>query len=361
MHKKIIISVISLLCACLMMLSSCSSSMGETLMSLGNEKISVNMYRLWLSRIKGAYGGADDSIWQQTNDDGKTYDEIFTGYVTENAKTFLSALYEFDKLGLKLPEDKIKEIDSSMQKMLTERAGGSKTELNTLLSQYGVNYDILKEIYTIEAKSAYLQEYLYGEGGKEEITDDLRDTYYKNEYVRIKQIFFYTANKPVTDEDGKYTYDEDGHVITRDYTEDEIAAQKEKASLVRASLTSGQDFELLMASQNEDPAAAEYPNGYYFTKSSQYASGVVEAAFNLAEGEFTTVESEYGIHIIKRFPLEEKGYASKANSDFFSDFEDNLRTGLFTARLVGYNEKIKIDEELLEKYTVGNSSANSYY
>lgn len=360
MNKKIILSVVSLICVLTLALSSCGASMGETLMSLGDEKISVNMYRLWLSRIKGAYGGADEAIWQQT-EDGKTYDEIFTGYVTENAKTFLSALYEFKKLGLKLPDEKVKEIDDSMAKMLDERAGGSKTELNSVLSQYGVNYDILKEIYTIEAKSAYLEEYLYGEGGVEEITDEERNACYQSEYVRIKQIFFYTANMPVTDEDGNYTYDDDGHVITRDYTDEEIIAQKEKASLVTASLTSGQDFELLMASQNEDKAASEYPNGYYFTKTSQYASGVVEAAFALAEGEFTSVESEYGIHIIKRLPLEEKGYASSANADFFSDFEDNLRTGLFTARLLAYADKIKVNEDLLAKYTVGNSPANLYY
>ena len=358
--KNRIARIFALLLSCILLFSACASSKGETLMSLGNAKISVNMYRLWLSRVKGAYGGADDSVWQETNDDGRTYDEIFTEYVTQNAKTFLCALYEFDKLGLKLPDAEKEKIENTMNEILTERAGGSKSELNSMLANYGVNYNILKEIYTIEAKTAYLEEYLFGEGGTEKITDEQRDEYYKSEYVRIKQIFFYTANKPVTDSEGNYTYDDEGCVVTRDYTEEEIAEQKEKAALITASLTSGQDFDLLMA-QSEDAASQSYPNGYYFTRSSQYVAEVVGAAFSLSEGEFTTVESEYGIHIIKRLPLDEKGYAAKTNADFFTDFEDNLRTGLFTARLVAYEDDIKINESLLRKYSVASSASNSYY
>ena len=73
------------------------------------------------------------------------------------------------------------------------------------------------------------------------------------------------------------------------------------------------------------------------------------------------VESEYGIHIVKRFPLEEKGYASVTNEDFFSDFEDNLTTEVFTARLSKYESEIKFNEELISKYDVKSSVANTVY
>ncbi len=319
------------------------------------------MYRLWLSRIKGNYGGSDSTVWDQISDDGRSYNEIFTGFVKQNAMTLLCVLREFDALKLKLPQSEIDSIDSTMKTILRERADGDKAALNSELAQYGVNYDILREVYIIEAKMSYLRDYLYGAGGTEPISDNVKNEYYNNNYARIKQIFFYTANKPVTDDEGNYVYNESGYVETRDYTEQELTEQKKKASSVMTSLTAGQDFDLLMASQNEDDAAKTYPNGYYITKASQYVKEVVDAAFSLDEGEFIMVESEYGIHIVKRLPLEENGYNLVSNEDFFSDFDENLTTEAFTARLSKYESDIKFNEELISKYDVKSSVANTTY
>lgn len=360
-NLKQIISLLLCLVLTVCFFASCSSSMGETLMSLDGERITVNMYRLWLSRVKGSYGGSDDSVWDQRSEDGRTYNEVFTGFVKQNAMTFLCALHEFDELSLKLPQKELDAIDETMNTILKERGEGDKDLLNSQLSQFGVNYDILREIYVIEAKMNHLKDYLYGENGAEPISDNVRNEYYRDNYIRIKQIFFYTANKPVTDSEGNYVYGDDGYVQTRDYTEEELAEQKKKASQVMTSLTAGQDFDLMMASQNEDTAAQTYPGGYYLTKSSTYVDEVIEKAFELAENEFAMVESEYGIHIVKRLPLEEKGYSIKANEDFFSDFEETLRTEVFTARLSKHEGKIKIDEELLSQYDVRSSVANTAY
>ncbi|MEE0969172.1 MAG: peptidylprolyl isomerase [Clostridia bacterium] len=360
MFKRTIALMLSLLLSALLLVS-CSPSMGETLMSLNGHEISVNMYRLWLSRVKGNYGGSDDGIWDEVDENGDTYNEIFTGFVRQNAMTFLCAMYEFDKLGLKLPSSEIKEIDKTMKTILSERADGNKSTLNSELSLYGINYNILREIYVIEAKLNYLEEYLYGENGTETISENIKNEYYQKNYVRIKQIFLYTSNKPVTDETGNYVYGDDGYVKTRDFTEEELAAQKEKASQIMTSLTAGQDFDLLMTSQNEDRAAEQYPGGYYLTKASGYVEEVITAAFELEENEFKMVTSDYGIHIIKKLPLEESGYSSSKNKDFFSDFEETLKTEVFTARLSQYESKIKIDEELISKYDVKSSNANTAY
>lgn len=364
MKKTSLRKILSLALACLFLaasLCSCTNKLGEPLMTLEDSYISTNMYRLWLSRVKGAYSGNNNAVWDTVDEDGRTYNEIFTGFVKQNAMKYLSAMHEFDELGLKLPEDEIKEIDTAMADMLAERADGDKDALNAILSQFGVNYDILREIYVIEAKLSYLEEHLYGENGTESVTDEMRESFYTGNYSRIKQIFFYTANKPVLDDEGKYTYDEKGNIKTRDYTEAEIAEQKKKASNVMTALTAGQDFDLIMASQNEDTAAASYPNGYYLTLSSQYMPEVIGAAFELGENEFKMVESEYGIHIVLRLPLDEKGYASEKNADFFSDFEDALRADLFTKRLAAHEDKIKIDEDLLAKYDIKNAVANTVY
>ncbi len=364
MRKSKILKRITAAFLMLLMLFSavgCGKQKAEIVMELGDQRITANMYRLWLSRVKGAYGTSDNSIWDQKNDDGRTYNEVFTSFVTDNAKTFVSAMHLFDQLGLKLPEEKQDEIDKTMKTILDERGGGSKSKLNSLLLPYGVNYDILREIYVIEEKLDHLEDYLYGENGVERISTEEKNKYYEENYVRIKQIFLYTSNKPITDDEGNYTYDESGNVATRDFTDAEIEAQEKEADEIMASLEAGGDFAALMTKHSEDKANAEYPNGYYFTKTSQYVEQVVEAAFDLEVGGTVKVKSDYGIHIILREELDEGGYADSKNSDFFTDFETTLVNLRLSERLAEFNDSIVVHQEAISKYNIKNSSINTTY
>ncbi len=342
-------------------LVSCGKKAQEVAFELGDQKITVNMYRLWLSRVKGVYSSAGDDVWDEVNEEGKTYNEVFTGFVCDNAKTFVSAMYLFDELGLELPKSEIKEIDETMEKILKERGDGSKSTLNSYLSAYGVNYDILREVYIIEAKLDYLEEYLYGANGQEKITDEEKDVYYKENYVRVKQIFLYTSNKPITDDEGNFTYDEQGNVATRDFTDAEIAAQEKKAQGILDMLSKGESFAALMDKYSEDKANEQYPGGYYFTKTSQYVTEVVDLAFQLEVGGFAMVRSEYGIHIILREELDEGGYQASSNADFFTDFEPNLITIKLSQRLAEFKDDIVVHEDVISKYNIKNAVVNTSY
>ena len=178
MKNKIFHRLLALLMALSMLAApvGCGKRAQEVVMELGDQKITSNMYRLWLSRVKGVYSSAGDDVWDQVNDDGKTYGEVFTGFVTDNAKTFVSAMYLFNELGLELPKSEIKEIDETMASILRERGDGSKSTLNSYLAAYGVNYDILREVYIIEAKLDYLEDYLYGTNGIEKITSEEKNS-----------------------------------------------------------------------------------------------------------------------------------------------------------------------------------------
>ncbi len=341
-------------------LISCSGK-GNAVMSLGRHEISENLYQLYLSRVKGIYDVGDSALWREEDSLGRTYNEIFTEFVWDNMKTMLCAMKLFDDYNLTLPEDTVADIDATMKEMLRDHADGSKSELNAILANYGVNYDILRDSYIMKAKIDCLEEYLYGDGGIERITVTERNRYYSKNYVHIKQIFLYTANKPQTDSEGNYKYDDEGKVLTRDFTDAEIAEQERRALEVMANLDAGASFDSLIYAYSEDDANTAYPEGYYFTRASQYVDEVVEAAFELSENEYTMLDSEYGIHIIKRLPLEEKGYASEQNSDFFSDFEKNLKTELFTKKLKQLEGDIVIDEELLGKYDIIGSKVNLSY
>ena len=362
-NNKILVRLLALALAlaALLALASCGKAKQEVAFELGDQKITVNMYRLWLSRVKGVYSNAGDDIWDEVNEDGRTYNEVFTGFVTDNAKTFVSAMHLFSELGLELPKSEINEIDKTMKTLLEERGDGSKSTLNSYLSAYGVNYDILREVYIIEAKLDYLEEYLYGANGQEKISDEEKDAYYKENYARVKQIFLYTSNKPITDDEGNFTYDEQGNVATRDFTDAEIAAQEKKAQEVMNKVSAGENFDTLMTKYSEDKANEQYPGGYYFTKASQYVTEVVDLAFQLEVGGYSMVSSQYGIHIILREELDEGGYAASANSDFFTDFESTLVTQKLSERLAEFADDIGVYEDVIAKYNIKNSVVNTSY
>jgi hypothetical protein len=212
------LSVIMLL-ACLV---SCASS-GKALMTLEDQSISLNIFKLYLSRMKGnlassySFGTSAltsdfwDTVMNVSN--GQTYNDYYTSKVLEDTKTYLAALYLFEQRGLKLPKEYEDEIDEEMKRLVKEEADGSKSEFNAMLAAYGVNYKMLREAYIIEAKIAYLRDDLFGSDGSK-IASNLVEDYYNNNYRRFKQIFYATydyAYKTDSNGDDIY-YDSNGKV-----------------------------------------------------------------------------------------------------------------------------------------------------
>ena len=229
-NKRITVKLLCLIlavCMAVPLLAACSDN---TIMELGDKKISTNIYEFLLSRMKGSfysmgYDVTSESFWNMVfSINGMTYGEYFKAQVLEQTYTYLVTEFLFDKEGLTLPDETLKTIDTLMDK-LVERAG-SKNKLNSDLASYGVNYNMLKEIYTIEAKMLYLKEYYYGENA-EKISREDKDAYYNENYVCFKQVllagYFYACDTEDGNLDGTPVY----------YTSskaDEIAYDKEKGT-----------------------------------------------------------------------------------------------------------------------------------
>ena len=229
--KAIIKKIFILTLACVMILTSVvgCSSRGKTMIELGDSEISVNLFMLLLSRMKGklasAYSFGEkalyDSFWDTVMDasTGQTYNDYYTDMVLNNAKTYIAALHLFDDLGLKLPDSYMDTIDKEMDDLLENDGDGSKSALNSLLAPYGANYTVLRDAFIMEAKISYLKDHLFGANGSL-IADSLIEEYYQETYVKFRHIFFFTT-KPV--------YDEDANGDTIYFTEDgKIAYDKEK-------------------------------------------------------------------------------------------------------------------------------------
>ena len=207
--KKRLLRLTALILVCLLSLLgtvSCSNKTGKPMMTLEKDgikvSISVNVYELLLTRMKGTlafYGytangvnATNSAFWDYSDKfngtDLQTIDEYYCGQIYNNCRTFLVALYLFEKEGLSLSAAERAKIDDRLQELVLSDGGGSKTKLNAVLASYGVNYDILREVYTIEAKITALQNHLYGEKASK-LGPEIKNEYLEENYVHFRQVF----------------------------------------------------------------------------------------------------------------------------------------------------------------------------
>lgn len=209
-------TAVKLLCVTLAAIFLCFSfvACAETkIMELGEVEIDSYLYEFLLSRMKGTlasigYNVNSADFWNTVfSINGMTYEEYFKAQVLKQAYSYAVSEFLFEKEGLTLPAESVELIDTLMDK-LTEKAG-SKNKLNAELADYGVNYNMLKEIYTMEAKMEYLKEYYYGKDA-EKIEKKDKDAYYNENYVSFKQIllagYYYACETEDGNLDGNPVY-----------------------------------------------------------------------------------------------------------------------------------------------------------
>ena len=212
-NKNMLLKVLCAVLAAVLLSCSLVGCADSEMMELGEVEIDSYLYEFLLSRMKGTLSGIGYNVdsadfWSTVfSINGMTYEEYFKAQVLKQAYSYAVSEFLFEKEGLILPDESVELIDTLMDK-LTERAG-SKNKLNAELANYGVNYNMLKEIYTMEARMEYLKEYYYGKDA-EKIDKKDKDAYYNENYVSFKQIFlagyFYACETEDGNLDGTPVY-----------------------------------------------------------------------------------------------------------------------------------------------------------
>lgn len=414
---------------------------GKPLLKLDKNELSVNLFELYLSRMKGTlcttnYFGEtakNDDFWETWIDiyEKKTYNTHYTELVLENAKSYLAAVAAYEELGLKLPKSYIEEIDAELSELVENEANGSKAAFNAILSDYGANYDILREAYIIEAKIAHLREELFGKNGSK-IGANIIDEFYQNNYARFKQVFLYgyeflyeedengdviyyrndnskisydTTQSAKLNADGSYALDKNGdriYVYTDANGNERIAYKKTDAKsqqifdkegnpAIRYFEDGGKEmqmlnsdanfilgeaktgdfigFDALVKEYNQEDGSKDYPNGYYVSKNTSYeAIEVIEQVLEMEVGEVRKIHTDYGIHIVMRYELEDGAYTFEENEDLF--ISTKTGTYIFIPELIDellyeyvkeYRERITVDENLLDSVDIKRAGINFYY
>ncbi len=359
MKRRILPALLAL--ALLLPLAACGGT--KAAMSYGKSSISIYMYRYWLSTYKGVFLRTysdmrdTDAFWDSVLDGGETAEEYLNGLVAENVKRTLVCAELFDRYDLTLPSSSVKQTDDYIEELITEEANGSRSAFNQILAQYGVNLNILREIYLFESKASVLFSYLYGDGGPRQLGPEKLDEYCASHFVRVRHIYVNDAYALDTDEDGYYKTNADGTVATRPLTEEEAAEKAEIIARIEAALAAGENFDAVYERYSEDKY---YENGYYLSRGIDFIDEVVDAAFSLAVGEQTELHSDYGTHFLYRMESEERPYENEANADFFDSVLNDAENEDFMAYLDTLLPDVTVYEDVIAPYSIRDAAVNYY-
>ncbi len=314
-----------LLCLCLLVLPLAGCGRGQpVVMEYRGLGLDLDVYRYWLSCYRAQFA------YEETEENRERLALLADVGIQ---KTLVAAAL-FDSYGLELGETGRAVLDAAMER-LVETAGGSRAALDQAGAAYGIGYDGLRLAIAYEQKAASLYSYLFGEGGAYALTEAELEAHYQETYAHVQMIYVsYVAFE--TNEDGDRIWDDAlGHYRYTPLSGQALADKQAKVQAVRDALQADRSeaaFAALIKSHNEDPAAEEYPGGFYFSSEEDYSAylpGVTGAALQLAPGAVAEVRTEYGVHFLLGLEKEEGAYQQAAHADFFVGFRDRLSRRLY--------------------------------
>lgn len=347
----------TLLAACALV--SCSP---ESVMTYGSHSINENEFSYYLATYKGKYAqtyadfkNTPEYFSSVVTDDGQTVEDVLYSAVVHNVEMTLVCEQMFDDYGLSLSRSVEDTINSYIDDFVDEYADGSRNKFNAALGAYGVNINMLKKIYLRDEKVSALYDALYGTNGIIGITDDDRQNYLDENYVRVRHIYVNNKYMYATDEDGVQEYTDDGLRKKRELTAEELAAKQALIDAIDESLAEGADFDEVYDAFSEDKY---YKNGYYISENMDFIADVTDSAMSLEVGEYKKIETDYGTHYIMRLEMDEKPWENEDNSDFFDGYDTTVGQALFADMAEEKISEVVLNEEVLGEYTIADSAIN---
>ena len=354
------------LTAAVLTLAMTGCGAGETAMSFRGSEITENEYRFYLATYKANFRSMytdfkdTDAFYESVlTEDGTTAGEYLNDAVRHNVQMTLICDGLFDEYGLKLSKSVTDTVDEYIGDFITEYSGGSRTAFNQALSQYGVNVNMLREIYLRDEKASAVFSHLFGEGGEMALDDGDRAAYLNENYVRVRHIYVNDKYTYAYDEDGYPVYDANGSHQMTSLGAEEQAAKDELVDAIDEALADGGNFDEVYAAMSEDQY---YKNGYYLTRTtSGFIAEVVDAAFSLDVGEYVKVESDFGTHYVMRMEMDESPWDEDANADFFGDYDAVVADAMFSQFVESHLSEVVLNEEVLGQYMIEDSPINSRF
>lgn len=348
--------------------SSCGyRSKYDTVMEYNGIKLTEEFYNYWIATYKrnilASYTDASDTeeFWNSKFDDERTVEEYFTELLNEEITNYLISQDLYKRYKLKLSSSTKKSISNDIKEKI-EFYGG-RGSLNATLSKMMLNIDALEQIYLWEAKHDYVYNALFGQGGPLEITDSVLINYYEENYSRIKYVVFYTTDIE-TDDNGDYVYDEQGNLVSKPLSAEQLEAKINKINEFKEKLDSGIDFDTLIENYSEYDTSS-YPNGFFISENDLdiWGTEIFKAVKDAKVGDVVAVTEEEAIFYIQICELTPFDDLSDADITQLTDlkFTEYATRQVYRSFYSNLAEKVKINEKVISKYKLSEVKPNPHY
>lgn len=343
------IAAIVVICAVAVFLASINGlSVSRTIATVGENKITEAEYKYYLEVVKSQMlteNGAGEEFWD-TEIDGKKASEVAKERAMDEAIRAEIAVVKAAEAGITLSEEEL----TAARSILNADDAATKEQIKELEKTTGADKYQLADIM----EKAYLSNAYYGSLQQQEntpiaVSDEEISAKMTESYAAVKHVLI--KNSPSTEE-GETAAEVDAEKYAKD--------AKAKAEEVLAKAIGGANFESLIAEYGEDPGMESNPDGYVIDENGASADGSGSMVPEFTKGSFAVeagnvnpelVESSYGWHIIKRYPITEENaqysvVESSAKSavmaDKYNSYLDSFKDGL----------KVTINEKVYNKVKV---------
>ena len=346
-----------------------------------------------------------DDYWNQELDSSyqtlfgvKTYSEMYElmyrSTIEQAVTTYLFCQLLFDQYGLEDTDlwKKYEDNVSSILFTILTYYGLSTAQLNAYGKECGISYDLLKRVYTLQAKASCVQEYLYGTNGEKIDPAFLEEFYHGSDALKQEGYLGYMAYKPIsihTERGIEETVDEDGNVSysvvtlsTEEKERKELLAKEIRTLLgMKGGFEGDYDYQILRGDETFDElydtysedktydivyalattSASNYTllNSLTLTEIGGYAEAPLSYTLTTSSG---AVEISVGVEIAQRVELEDKAYEMEEYELFFQNFYSTASTiqfyQLLQDKMTVYGTATKYNSNRTSKMTICGSDAN---
>lgn len=299
--KKITVSALALALA--LSASGCGRlNISKEIARVGDRVITEAEFKYYLENVKsqmlsesGQTSTGDDNSFWEAEIEGEKASDVAKNKALDEAVRVELACIKAEEAGLSVSEETTREINA----IFTSGDSSQKEQIKEIESKTGLFERLFKKALTKSALASEYAKYI-NENEADKITPTEEDiqSAYESDYVRVKHVLV-----TIDDEEEDTTADETEETPTKD-PEAAKAEKKALAEDIAKKAKEGKNFESLVTEYGKDPGMESSPDGYTFAKDGSMMAEFETAAFDLEIGEVSEpVETSYGYHIIKRYPL----------------------------------------------------------
>ncbi len=274
---------------------------------VGGINVSLAEYRHYFLVHKRIFDGTNSSFWVY-NEDKKTllYDNVLNDIKLNAADDALAQV-----LSVSLSDEQRKSlIDNSISEVIAHYKNAQNASFESVLEENYLTDSLYRKLQEDIALKKVIYDTQYAPGQPMcNVTYEQVLEYIHSNYIRVKHIMLKTV----------------------DLDTSERAVVRSQVEKILELAGKGEDFDLLVSQYNQDLMDAE--SGFYILRG-EMPEEFEKAAFGLSIGETSgIVETAYGYHIIRRYPVDEdfvinsESLFGKATDDFcYSAFERVLQS-----------------------------------